>query len=94
MLLNSRIDAELLRITADAVLRNLDRLAGEGLRRDGVEQVTAHALALTSDVLDLDDRPDRQRLHGRGLWELLEVLRGPVSTTLLSRLDEALGDAP
>ncbi|MDD7938463.1 hypothetical protein PHK61_08540 [Actinomycetospora lutea] len=83
-----------MRVLAHAVLSNLTPLVSEGLDADAVEQATAHALALTSEIISLDDQPERQRLHGRGLWELLDVLSGPVSSELLNRLDDALGETP
>jgi hypothetical protein len=92
--LPSSLDGDLLRVLAHALLSHLTTLIGEGLGVDAVEQATAHALALTSDVISLDDQPERQRMHGRALWELLDVLSGPVSSELLNRLDEALGETP
>ena len=72
-----------MRVLAHAVLRNLNSLISEGLDTDAVEQATAHALALTSEVISLDDQPERQRMHRpRALWELLDVLSGPVSSEL------------
>ncbi|WP_328306062.1 hypothetical protein [Actinomycetospora sp. NBC_00405] len=92
--MSTRIDDEKLRVVAHAVLQNVHRLVGEGLQIAAVEKITAHALALTAKAAEIVDRPERQRMHGLGLWELLSVLAGPVSTTLLHWLDDALGSAP
>lgn len=90
--LSTSLYSDLLRVVAHAVLVNLNPLISEGLTPGAVEHATAHALALTSEVISIDDQPERQRMHGRGLWDLLDVLSGPVSSELLNRLDEALGE--
>jgi hypothetical protein len=91
---STRIDDELLRVVAHGVLQNIERLVGEGLQIAAVEKITAHALALTAQAAEVVGFPDRRRMHGLGLRELLSALRGPVSATLLHWLDSALGSAP
>lgn len=86
-------DAELLRVVAHAALTHLDRLIDEGLHGTAVENVAAHALALTAPAMGGHDDPSHRRSEAIGLWELLGVLTGPVSTTLMTWLDDALGAA-
>ena len=92
--LSTRIDGELLRVVAHAVLLHIDQLTAEGLHRVAAEKITRHALALTSTTADLAGHPAHQRTHGLGLGEVLAVLTGPASTTLLRWLDDALDPAP
>lgn len=84
-------DAELLRVVAHAALTHLDRLIDEGVRGGAVENVTAHALTLTALSVDGHDDPSHCQSEAIGLRELLGVPTGPVSTTLVTWLDDALG---
>lgn len=89
-------DTELLRVAAHATLTHLDRLIDEGLHGAAVENVAAHALALTAPAPapGTHDDPHHRRSEAIGLWELLGVLTGPVSATLMSWLDDALAASP
>lgn len=82
-------DVELLRVVGRAATLHLDRLVGEGLRGQTIENVAAHALALTAETFIR--QPQRLRTHAHGLRELLSELSGPMSAVLLRWLDEALG---
>ena len=50
--MNTPTDGTLLRVVAHAVLAHVDRLVEEGLHVSGVDEVIAHALALTARSLD------------------------------------------
>ncbi|WP_433803573.1 hypothetical protein [Actinomycetospora sp. CA-084318] len=85
---------DLLCAAARAVLRDVDGPIFEGLCRAAADQVTTHALALTARAAHLAAFPERRRVHGLGLWDLIAVLSGPMAIALLRQLDEALGSAP
>ena len=85
------LDREMLRVVAHAVLSNVEKLVTEGLQSHAVATLLSHAMALMKRDAAAQAGA---RVHATGLWELLTVLHGPVSATLIAWLDTALGTRP